>query len=113
MAEKRLAREIVTQLYNQEVAAKAEERFENVVQRKEVPEDIREHNVKQSGGIGIRELLVEANLVGSLSEASRLIVAGSVSFEGNKITDRIARIERTGIIKVGKIRFVKVVILGT
>ena len=110
---KRLAREIVTQLYNQEVAAKAEERFENVVQRKEVPEDIREHNVKQSGGIGIRELLVEANLVGSLSEASRLIVAGSVSFEGNKITDRIARIERTGIIKVGKIRFVKVVILGT
>ncbi len=110
---KRLAREIVTQLYNREVAAEAEGCFQNVVQKKEVPEDIREHCVKQGGGIGIREFLVETNLAGSLSEASRLIAQGSVSFEGNRISDRAARIECTGIIKVGKIRFVKAVIQGT
>ncbi len=39
---KRLAREIITQLYNQEAAAEAEEHFEKTVQRKEMPEEIAE-----------------------------------------------------------------------
>jgi len=39
---KRLAREIVTQLYDQKLARQAEEHFSSVFQRREVPEEVRE-----------------------------------------------------------------------
>jgi tyrosyl-tRNA synthetase len=110
---KRLAGELVSQLYSQKEASEAEEHFARVVQRKEAPKEIKEYRVSRSGGIRIRELLVEADLVGSRSEADRQIAQGAVSFDGERIDDRNALIQSTGVVKVGKIRFVKVILLGT
>ncbi|GAI67043.1 unnamed protein product, partial [marine sediment metagenome] len=42
---KRLAREIVTQLYNQRAASEAEEHFVRVFQKREVPEEIPEYRI--------------------------------------------------------------------
>lgn len=108
---KRLARELVAHLYDQKAAIEAEENFEKVFQKKETPKDIREHITEK--GVSFRRFLVETNLAGSLGDADRLIAQGAVSFDGKKIYDRNAIIEHTGIVKVGKIRFVKPVIPGT
>jgi tyrosyl-tRNA synthetase len=106
---KRLAREIVTQLYDQKAATEAEEHFVKVFQRREVPEEIKEYHVNLRAGIGLGDVLVETHLVKSRSEANRLIEQGAVSIDGKKIPSDIAPIKSGSIIKVGKRRFAKVI----
>jgi len=115
---KHLADEIVTQLYNKEEADVATKYFEKVVQKKEVPEEIRECHVsfskltyKRGGEIGMdfSRLLVEAGTARSRSEANRLISAGSTAIDGEKVTSNMVPVESGSIIKVGKRRFVKVI----
>lgn len=105
---KRLAREIVTQLYNQKAASDAEETFTKVFQKREVPEEIKEYHISLHTSIGLRDVLVETHLAKSRSEASRLIEQGAVEIDGEKVTNRIAQIKSGSIIKVGKRRFAKV-----
>lgn len=106
---KRLAREIVGQLYDAKVAAEAEKHFAQIFQKREVPEEIPEYRLPLSESTDIRELLVTAHLVKSRSEANRLIAQGAVSIDGKKISDNIAPLKSGSIIKVGKRRFVRVV----
>ncbi len=108
---KRLARELVEQLYDRKAADEAEKQFERVVQKKEIPVDVIEYETEK--GTSFRRFLVKANLAGSLGAADRLIQQNAVSFNGERVIDRNAPIERTGIVKVGKIRFVKAIIPGT
>jgi len=111
---KRLARDIVTQLYDDKDADEAEKHFIKVVQKKELPEDIpeielteellqkirvatmRENGFVVSGSevgkpdtrewfVSVPLLLYEINLVKSHSEANRLINQGAVSIDGKKI----------------------------
>jgi len=107
---KRLAREIVTQLYDQKAANEAEEHFAKVFQKRGVPEEIPEFRA-QPDGISLRELLVQTNLAGSLSEAKRLISQGAVSIDGKKISDNKANIRNSGVVKMSR-HFVKVIIPG-
>jgi len=117
---KRLAREIVAQLYDQNAATEAEEYFAKTVQRKEVPEEIPEYHVTFSKedlqkldviGIDIGLVLVEKKIVTSRSEAGRLIRQGAVEIDGQKVSTYVAPIKKSGsIIRVGKRRFVKIVI---
>ena len=106
---KRLAREIVTQLYNQKEATGAESNFAKVFQRGEVPEEIKECRIPLGGGVDFRDILVKAHLAKSRSEANRLIAQGAVSVDGRKISENAASIESGSIIKVGKRRFAKVI----
>ena len=104
---KRLAREIIVQLYSRKEAGEAEKHFEKVVQKKEVPDEIQEFKI--SADIPISRLLVDAGLAASRSEANRLIQQGAVSIDGVKVTDANQLVEKDIIIKVGKRRFVKVI----
>jgi tyrosyl-tRNA synthetase len=131
---KRLARELVTQLYDQEAASEADLHFSKVVQRKETPREILEYRVSfkylrtmgepvrvpNSEGISpiasqllehpdISRLLVKIGLAKSRSEANRLIAQGAVSINGKKISSNIASLRSGSIIKVGKRRFAKVI----
>jgi len=132
---KRLAREIVTRLYDQKAATEADLYFTKVVQQKETPEEILEYRisfrdmrtvggpVKVSGrgeGVApvayhlaknpdISRLLVEIGLVESRSEAKSLIRQGAVSIDGEKISSGTAPIQSGSIIKVGKRRLAKVI----
>ncbi len=99
---KRLAREIVTQLYDQKAATEAEEQFEKVVQRQEIPDDMVE---ARSGKL--IDMLFENNLVTSRSEARRLIVQGAVYVDGRKVSDVYEVVPRDSIVKVGKRRYLK------
>lgn len=128
---KRLAREIVTQLYDRKAATEAEEHFAKVIQKRELPEEIPEYHASfrkltpgafdtfefdttpfggfPPGHIDISRLLVEAHLARSRSEASRLIAQEAVSIDGEKITNNIATVKSGSIIKVGKRRFARVI----
>jgi tyrosyl-tRNA synthetase len=113
---KRLAREIIVQLYENKAANEAEAHFEKTVQQKEMPDEIPECRISfkelcfQGGSdIDISRLLVAAGLAQSRSEASRFIKQGAVSSDGNKITNNMATIKSGCIIKVGKRRFAKII----
>jgi len=117
---KRLAGEIVTQLYNQKVASEAEENFARVVQKKEMPDKIENLPLNlyfkdlspeqmEFTGVDISKLLVVTGKVKSRSEANRLIEQGAVSIDGKKLTGPTAHIKIGSIIKVGKRRFAKVI----
>ena len=130
---KRLAREIITQLYSQEAASKAEEHFERTVQKKETPEEIHEYHVSfrklaprstfgevtfgttpfdgfPPGHIDLSRMLSETGLAKSRSEANRLIAQGAVKIDGKQIDHPITRDLKSGsIIQVGKRRFAKII----
>jgi len=132
MLKKRLAREIMTQLYSQKDITEAEEHFIKVFQKGEVPEEIEEHrfsflevatppaeSVDEAKRTGIKlmgmddwdvsRIIVATGQAQSRSEANRLIAQGAVSINGEKISSNIARVKSGSIIKVGKRRFAKVV----
>jgi len=99
---KRLADEIVKQLYSEEEADVATKHFERVVQKKEVPEDIKEYHVNLRASVGLRDVLVKTHLVKSRSEASRLIKQGAVSVDGKKISSDETSFQRRGAAKAGR-----------
>jgi len=103
---KRLARELVTQFYDEKAATEAEERFERVVQKKEIAEDVPTINVTGDNVTGerpdIRHLLVENNVVGSISETVRLKNQGGIRIDGVKIKEFNPLIKDGSILQVGK-----------
>jgi len=108
---KRLAREIIRPLYSEKETAEAEEHFEKVVQKKEVPNNIEEFKLGED--MPISRLLVTAGKAASRSEANRLIQQGAVSIDGKKFDDAnkvVAKgTTRGSIIKVGKRGYFKII----
>jgi len=104
---KRLAKTLVTQFYSEKDAAEAEAHFEKTVQKKEIPDEIKEY--KLNSDITISRLLVDAGLVTSHSEAMRLIAQGGVSIDGVKVIDINQHIGKNAIIKAGKRRYLKTI----
>ena len=107
---KKLAFEIISILHSTKEAKSAEEEFERVFQRREVPSSrISQYKIK-SGKVNIIDLLVNSKLAPSGSEAKRLIEQGAVEIDGTPITNYQLPITiKDGmIIKVGKRKFIKI-----
>jgi tyrosyl-tRNA synthetase len=102
-----LGQEIVTRFHNAAAAEKALEDF-NHRAKGGVPDDIPE--ISLSGApLGIGQLLKQANLVPSTSEAMRNLEQGGVKIDGVTISDKALKVESgTYVIQVGKRRFAKV-----
>jgi tyrosyl-tRNA synthetase len=106
---KRLGREIITQLYDSAAANEAEDAFVRVVQNKEAPDEIPEFRVA-GGMLSIPQVILDAGLVKSKGEASRLITQGGVELDGVRITEPNCEVKSGVVLKVGKRRFVRLVI---
>jgi tyrosyl-tRNA synthetase len=104
---KRLAHELVTQLYSEKDAKAAAEYFEKTVQNKEIPDEIEEYKV--SGSVALSRLLVDAHLAASRSEAVRLIQQGAVTIDGEKASDMNQAVNKGVTIKCGKRRYLKTI----
>lgn len=107
----RLASEIVGLYHGAKAAKVAEEAFERVFSKKEIPRDVPEVRVKKSS-INILDLLVGIKLVSSKGEARRVVEQGGLKVEGFVISDIQAQVEikKGGVlIQKGKKTFLRVV----
>tara|TARA_Y100000817_G_scaffold155919_1_gene121883 strand:+ start:480 stop:1691 length:1212 start_codon:yes stop_codon:yes gene_type:complete len=104
-----LAKDLVSRYYNDSDAQKAEEAFDQIFIKKDIPEEIPTINL-DSDSILI-DILVSEELVSSKGEAKRLIGQNAVKVNG-KSCDDPSHILKKGsgesIIKVGKRRFLRV-----
>lgn len=107
----KLARELTARFHSDEAALQAEQNFDNVFARNNLPDDLREYVLHGSEPIWLPKLLVEAELVTSTSDGRRMIKQSAVSIDGEKITDIDYSVQPEGqlIVKVGKRRFCRVV----
>lgn len=106
----RLAKEIVTIYHSKEEALKAEEDFVKTFKEGGLPEKIDE--ISTISGEMLSELSVKAGLVKSKGEFRRLVLEGAVSNQetNEKISDPNWKVVSTNIFKIGKRRFLKVII---
>src|SRR5581483_4560169 len=105
----RLATEIVTLYHGKKAGEAAAKEFEKVFSNKELPSDIPEMKVKSSN---IVDVMVETQLVGSKSEAKRLIEQGGVELDGKKIKDESLRIQpltEDKVLQIGKRKFIRLI----
>jgi len=108
LLKKRLAAEIVAEFHGSLAAATSEEHFARVVQQKEAPEDMVSHPVSLPD-VRIDDVLVEARLVRSRTEARRLLAQNAIEMDGRKVTDNLVTARDGSILKVGKRRYVRLV----
>lgn len=105
-----LARMLVEKYYDKNSAVEAEDRFDQIHLKKDIPDDIPEYVLK--GEKLLVDILADANLTSSKGEARRLIKQNAVKINKNIINDinymlkpEIGEI----VVKVGKRRFLKII----
>lgn len=102
-----LAQEIVARFHSQQAAEEALIDFNNRA-KGGIPDDIPE--VSLSGApLGIGQLLKQANLCPSTSEALRMVEQGGVRIDGATISDKALKVDAgTFVLQVGKRKFARV-----
>ncbi len=108
-----LAEELVARFHSQQAADAAREDFINRFRHGQIPEEMPEHNfTSEAGGSGMAlvSVLKQADLTASTSEAIRMISQGAVRVDGEKVSDRDARLlpGNSYVIQVGKRKFARV-----
>ncbi len=109
---RRLARELVALYHSEEEARQAEEEFDRIFIKKDVPDDIPEFTPDtDERTLWIVKLMVESGTAPSNGEAKRLVKQGAVSIDGEKVGDANfeAPLNTAFVLKVGKRRFVKII----
>lgn len=108
-----LASRIVTLFYDADAAGRAEAHFDRVVRRKDAPQEIPTKDFAVApGGVGLVRLLKETGLAPSASEARRLVEAGAVTVDGERVVHSQAEVDaapgREILVKVGKRNYLRV-----
>lgn len=104
-----LAKEITARFHSEAEADAAEQAFINRFQKGAIPDEMPEFTFE--GEIGLANLLKEAGLVSSTSEAIRMVNQGGVKIDGEKVEDAKAVISAsTAVYQVGKRKFARVTV---
>ena len=106
-AKMKLAAEISTIFYGAAEARAAEDAFVRRFRKKELPAAM--EDVVMRPGITVAEVLVQAGLVSSKTEAKRLIDQKGVRLDGQVLEHADAPLQHPGVLQAGKRRFVRVV----
>lgn len=108
-----LAKTIVAQFHGQQAAEQAAERFEKVFAQRQLPDEI-PTVVLSDQPMMAAKLLFSCGLVGSVSQAKRMIQQGGVMVNGVRVLDSNQQIKPFDgmVIQVGRRRFVRVAIAG-
>ena len=111
----KLAQEIIERFHDAAAAEKALENFEARFQRGAIPDEMDELTLSTEGtGYSIANLLKDAGLASSTSEAIRMINQGAVKIEGEKVTDTKLEVAvaTENVFQVGKRKFARVKIVA-
>ncbi|WP_158174940.1 tyrosine--tRNA ligase [Grimontia hollisae] len=102
-----LAKEIITRFHSEADADAAEADFINRFQKGAMPDEMPEFSFAQ--GVAIANLLKDADLVGSTSDAMRMIRQGAVKIDGEKVDDtKLVPAAGTAVYQVGKRKFARI-----
>ena len=107
----KLAQEIIERFHNKQSAEKALEDFEARFKRGVIPEDIQHLELTTSEGhYAIANLLKDASLTTSTSEAIRMIKQGALKIDGDRISDTKLQIpvNTEQVYQLGKRKFARV-----
>ncbi len=105
-----LARELVARFHDAAAAARAQQNFTARVSEKAVPTDLPLKVIQvAAAGLRVGNLLKEAGLAASTSEANRKIDEGAVRIDGTRVTDRALTLSPgvEHVFQVGSRRFAK------
>ena len=108
-----LAQELVARFHSAQDAETALSEFEVRFRQGALPDNMPEINVVASGGnIAVPQLLKQADLVSSTSEAMRMIAQGAVKLDGERVNDKADVIEagRGVVAQVGKRKFARITV---
>lgn len=102
-----LAEELVTRFHGRDAAILAREDFVARFQRGAMPEEMPEFSFPAGP---IAQIMKQAGLAASTSEAVRLIAGGGVRVDGTKIEDRALQLKAgtTIVLQVGKRKFARI-----
>ena len=108
-----LAEEIISRFHSEAEATAAREGFIAQFAKNKVPDDIPELSFDApEEGYPIANLLKDAGLCGSTSDAMRMIQQGAAKIDGEKIADKSVRINKgtAAVFQVGKRKFARLTI---
>ena len=106
---RRLARELVALYHSPAAATAAEEEFDRIFVKKDLPDEIPEMRCAGTSA-AVLQVLTDTGMASSKGEARRLIEQGGVSVDGQRVADPAAVIDfsKGVIVKVGKRKFMRV-----
>jgi tyrosyl-tRNA synthetase len=105
-AKMRIAREITSVFYGKADAQKAEEAFVRTFQHKEVPDEMPKYDLKR--GQTVMDVILDAKMAASKSEARRLFDQKGVRLDGETIERGDLSFPHPGVLQVGKRKFLRV-----
>ena len=108
-----MAQELVTRFHSRAAAEQALADFEARFRQGVLPEDMPEVTVNATGGsIGVAQMLKQAGLLESTSDAMRMIAQGGVKLDGEKISDKALQLKSgtTVVAQAGKRKFARITI---
>ncbi|MEZ9136628.1 MULTISPECIES: tyrosine--tRNA ligase [unclassified Vibrio] len=104
-----LAKEIIARFHSEADAEAAEQEFVNRFAKNQVPDEMPEFEFE--AGLPIANVLKEAGLVNSTSDAMRMIKQGAAKIEGEKVEDnKLVPEAGTAVYQVGKRKFARITI---
>ncbi|WP_019557344.1 tyrosine--tRNA ligase [Thiomicrorhabdus arctica] len=106
----KLALELITRFHSEESASRALQDFETRFSKNAIPEDIDEIVIE--GEMPLANILKEAGLVVSVSDAHRMTKQGAVKINGEKVEDsrQLMPADTTAVYQVGKRKFARITI---
>ena len=107
----KFAQEIVARFHNKAAADAALADFEARFKQGGVPDDMPE--VTLPNDLPIAQVLKQASLTASTTEAQRMIEQGGVKIDGEKVSDKALKLTKgVYVLQVGKRKFARVTIVS-
>jgi len=110
----RFAQEIVARFHSHAAAEQALADFDARFQKGAIPDDLAEVSIQcQDGALVVTQILKQAGLVASTSEAVRMIEQGGVKLDGEKVGDKGLKLPAGAVVvaQVGKRKFARVTLI--
>jgi tyrosyl-tRNA synthetase len=106
----KLALELISRFHSEEAANKALQDFETRFSKNAIPEEMDELTIE--GELPLANILKEAGLVASVSDAHRMTKQGAVKINGEKVEDscQVMPVDTTAVYQVGKRKFARITI---
>jgi tyrosyl-tRNA synthetase len=110
----KLAEELITRFHNKDEAERAQEDFITRFSKNAIPDDLPEIELKvDEEGMVLANILKEAELVNSTSDAHRMVKQGAVKMDGKRVDDsrQVLQSGFAAVLQVGKRKFARVTLV--